>query len=114
VNLLRSEETQEAVVVTHRGSVKRMNVSEVEKGTRAKRGVVTLKELKSNPHRIFSVKIVSSKDTVLLETENNVQETIEVKSLPKADRYSNGSLKIDVSNDGALMRVKVIPISNQD
>ncbi|MCM3387832.1 DNA topoisomerase IV subunit A [Ureibacillus chungkukjangi] len=112
VNLLNSEEKQEVVIVTHRGSVKRMNVTEVEKSTRAKRGVVTLKELKTNPHRIFAVKVVSANDTVLLETEENVQETIEVKSLSKADRYSNGSLKIDVSNDGELMRVKVIPSSN--
>ncbi|PYF05692.1 DNA topoisomerase IV subunit A [Ureibacillus chungkukjangi] len=112
VNLLNSEEKQEVAIVTHRGSVKRMNVTEVEKSTRAKRGVVTLKELKTNPHRIFAVKVVSANDTVLLETEENVQETIEVKSLSKADRYSNGSLKIDVSNDGELMRVKVIPSSN--
>jgi len=113
VNLLHSGDNQEVIIVTHRGAVKRMNVSEVEKGSRAKRGVVVLKELKSNPHRIFTVKVVQPSDSVLLETENNIQETIDVKSLSKADRYSNGSLKIDVSNDGELLRVKVIPTNTQ-
>ncbi|KGR74946.1 DNA topoisomerase IV subunit A [Ureibacillus sinduriensis] len=114
VNLLHPSQEQEVVIVTHRGAVKRMNVSEVEKSSRAKRGVVVLKELKSNPHRIFDVKVVQSSDTVLLETEENITEMIGVKNLSKADRYSNGSLKIDVSNDGELLRVKVMPTNKRD
>lgn len=109
VNLLEQQDKQDVIIVTHRGAVKRMSVSEIEKSSRAKRGVVVLKELKANPHRIYTVKIVNIDDSILLETNNNVQETIEVKSLTRADRYSNGSLKIDVSNDGELMLVKVIP-----
>lgn len=109
VNPLESEDKQDVIIVTHRGAVKRMSVSEVEKSSRAKRGVVVLKELKANPHRIYTVKVVKNDDSILLETNNNVQETIEVKSLTRADRYSNGSLKIDVSNDGELTLVKVIP-----
>ncbi|HWK22826.1 MAG TPA: DNA topoisomerase IV subunit A [Ureibacillus sp.] len=114
VNLLNTGDHEEVIIVTHRGAVKRMNVSEVEKSSRAKRGVVVLKELKSNPHRIFDVKVVQSSDSVILETENNIQETIAVKSLSKADRYSNGSLKIDVSNDGELLYVKVIQTNQEN
>ncbi|RHW37443.1 DNA topoisomerase IV subunit A [Lysinibacillus yapensis] len=114
VNLLQSGDEQEVIVVTHRGAVKRMNVSEVEKSSRAKRGVVVLKELKSNPHRIFAVRLVNSDDSILLETTKNVQETIAVKTLNKADRYSNGSLKMDVANDGELMLVKVISHNKEE
>ena len=32
-----------------------MSVSEIEVSCRAKRGVVILKELKANPHRIYDV-----------------------------------------------------------
>lgn len=113
VNLLDSADTQELLVVTQRGAVKRMNVSEIEKSSRAKRGVVVLKELKANPHRIFAVKIVDSKDSVMLVTIKNVHEIVEVKNLSKADRYSNGSLKIDVANDGQLMLVKVLSSKNE-
>ncbi len=108
VNILNRDGEQDVIVVTHRGAVKRMAIAEIEKSSRAKRGVVILKELKSNPHRIFAVKAVEADDSILLETEKQVQEIIEVKTLSKADRYSNGSLKIDVSNDGELALVKVV------
>lgn len=109
VNVLKQDANQDVIIVTHRGAVKRMSIAEIEKSSRAKRGVVVLKELKSNPHRIFVVKAVEADDAILLETEKQIQELIEVKSLSKADRYSNGSLKIDISNDGELTLVKVMP-----
>ncbi|WP_346235841.1 DNA topoisomerase IV subunit A [Lysinibacillus telephonicus] len=109
VNVLKQGDGQDVIIVTHRGAVKRMSIAEIEKSGRAKRGVVVLKELKSNPHRIFAVKAVEVDDAILLETEKQIQELVEVKSLSKADRYSNGSLKIDISNDGELALVKVIP-----
>src|SRR5690606_10129778 len=49
VNVVDKNIEQELLVITHRGAVKRMSVSEIEVGTRAKRGVVILKELKANP-----------------------------------------------------------------
>ncbi|MCP1144741.1 DNA topoisomerase IV subunit A [Lysinibacillus endophyticus] len=113
VNALVTGE-EDVIVVTHRGAIKRMNLSEIEKSSRAKRGVVILKELKSNPHRIYTVKVVTPADTVLLETEKRVQEQVRVADLSKADRYSNGSLKIDITNDGNLSVVKIISSSNNE
>ena len=107
-NILEPEGKEDIVLVTQRGAVKRMNVSEIEMGSRAKRGVVTLKELKANPHRVFDIKVVKVSDTVLLETEKGIQEEIKVVNLNRADRYSNGSLKVDTATDGALVRVSVI------
>ena len=111
VNLL-IEGNQDVVVVTHRGAIKRMNVSEVEKISRAKRGVVILKELKANPHRVFAVKLMDTKATLLLETVKNHKEIIELKTLSRADRYSNGSLKIDVTNDGELLRAIITTVDD--
>ncbi|MEK4229524.1 DNA topoisomerase IV subunit A [Solibacillus sp. FSL H8-0538] len=108
VNVLQPGGEQDIIIVTQRGAVKRMNVSEIDLTTRAKRGVVTLKELKSNPHRIFAIVVVHVSNTVLLETEKGVQETLQVMNLSRADRYSNGSLRIDTANDGALVRVTVV------
>ena len=85
-----------------------MNVSEIELGNRAKRGVVTLKELKSNPHRVFAIVVVNTSDTIVLETEKGVQEEIKIVNLSRTDRYSNGSLRIDTVGDGALVRVAVL------
>lgn len=107
-NILEPGAEQEVVIVTQRGAVKRMSVSEIEQGNRAKRGVVTLKELKANPHRVFTMIVVNPTDTILLETEKGIQEEIQVGSLSRADRYSNGSLRVDTAGDGKLVRVAVI------
>ncbi|MEO4055116.1 DNA topoisomerase IV subunit A [Solibacillus sp. CAU 1738] len=107
-NLLRPGAEQDVIVVTQRGAVKRMSVSEVELGNRAKRGVVILKELKANPHRVFDVLVVTVSNQILLETENGIQETVQVVNLNRADRYSNGSLKVDTTVDGALVRAVVM------
>ncbi|MGE7981853.1 DNA topoisomerase IV subunit A [Solibacillus sp. NPDC093137] len=107
VALLNPEQEQELVIVTQRGAVKRMLLSELELGTRAKRGVVILKELKSNPHRIYTILVVNFRNTFTIETEKGIQETISVTSLTRADRYSNGSLRIDTEGDGAICRAYV-------
>ncbi len=107
VALLKPDQEHELVIVTQRGAVKRMLLSELELGNRAKRGVVILKELKSNPHRIFTILVVNFRNTFTIETEKGVQETISVTSLTRADRYSNGSLRIDTEGDGAISRAYV-------
>ncbi|MGN7479674.1 DNA topoisomerase IV subunit A [Solibacillus silvestris] len=107
VVILHPEQEQELIVVTQRGAVKRMLSTEIELGNRAKRGVVILKELKANPHRIFAVLVVNFKNSIIIETEKGLQETIQVTSLTRADRYSNGSLRIDTDGDGALIRAYV-------
>ncbi|MER1958352.1 MAG: DNA topoisomerase IV subunit A [Solibacillus sp.] len=107
VVLLNPEQDQELIIVTQRGAVKRMLVSEIELGNRAKRGVVILKELKANPHRIFKILVVNFRNTFTIETEKGVQESISVTNLTRADRYSNGSLRIDTDSDGAIVRAFV-------
>lgn len=113
VNVIDSNYDQ-VVIVTQRGAVKRMSLDEIEVTNRAKRGVVTLKELKTHPHRVISVQLVNEEDFISIQTEKLAVETIEVKKLSKSDRYSNGTLKIDVENDGKITYVKVIPKQEED
>ncbi len=108
VNAIDKDQKPDLIVITHRGAIKRMNDSEIEVSSRAKRGVLTLKELKANPHRIYAVIAVDPNDSIKIVTENHVEETFSVSSFTKMDRYSNGSLKIDVANDGEILFVKVI------
>lgn len=107
VVILNPQQEQELIVVTQRGAVKRMLLNEIEPGNRAKRGVVILKELKANPHRIFTVLVVNFRNSIIIETEKGVQESILVTSLTRADRYSNGSLRIDTETDGTITRAFV-------
>lgn len=109
VNTINKEKNQDLMVITHRGAVKRMSANEIEISSRAKRGVLTLKELKANPHRIFAVIAVDNHDKIKITTKKQVEEILTVSSFAKADRYSNGSLKIDVSTDGEIILAQTLP-----
>lgn len=104
-NIVVPNSNEDIILVTHRGAIKRMSIKEIEISSRAKRGVVTLKELKSNPHRVFAVLLAKMGNTIVLETDKGVQETVEYVNMSRVDRYSNGSLKLDIKSDGDLIRV---------
>ncbi|WP_186577350.1 DNA topoisomerase IV subunit A [Aquibacillus kalidii] len=93
------------VLITQRGSCKRMKLNDFEKTSRAKRGVVMLRELKKNPHRIVGFELVDEKDTVQFQTENGNMHTVYPLELPKSDRYSNGSFIIDSDEQGLVKYV---------
>jgi len=100
-------EEKDVVIVTQRGAIKKMRLSEFEKATRAKRGVVMLRELKNNPHRIVSCTLVNQHDEVYIETEKGRIEIINPSNLRPNDRYSNGSFIIDENEDGRVKEVWV-------
>lgn len=104
VNPISQESKEDIMLITHRGAVKKMVINEIESGVRAKRGVLTLRELKSNPHRVYDVLLVEKNDLLVIETEKG-QETIEVNAFRPSDRYSNGSFVVDTEKDGPLARV---------
>ncbi|PAQ13966.1 DNA gyrase subunit A [Bacillaceae bacterium SAOS 7] len=96
---------QAIILVTQRGAVKKMDMSVFEVATRATRGVVMLRELKTNPHRVVGVEWVESIEQMVLQTEKGQTETFDFHSLKKSDRYSNGSFVIDEKESGVVTRV---------
>ena len=103
VNTISQQSNESILLITHRGAIKKMALSEIEAGVRAKRGVQTLRELKSNPHRVFDVLLVKKNDVLVIETSKGT-ETIEVNTFRPSDRYSNGSLTVDTEKDGPMVR----------
>ncbi|HSJ37279.1 MAG TPA: DNA topoisomerase IV subunit A [Planococcus sp. (in: firmicutes)] len=103
--LIDSQVKQDLVVITQRGAAKKMRITEFETGSRAKRGVVMLRELKSNPHRIISIHGVTGNDEMILETTKNIRLTLTAANLKPVDRYSNGSFVLDESSDGKVKEV---------
>ncbi|MFB5089321.1 DNA topoisomerase IV subunit A [Psychrobacillus sp. PGGUH221] len=114
VNVISQDSQEDITLITHRGSVKKMGLKEIESGGRAKRGIVTLRELKSNPHRVFAVILTNKADEIVLETEKGVQEVVQTNSLRPTDRYSNGSFIVDTEKDGQLVRVWKQPIEQKE
>ncbi|QOR68688.1 DNA topoisomerase IV subunit A [Cytobacillus suaedae] len=107
-------DSPDVVVVTQRGAIKKMKLTEFEKASRAKRGVVVLRELKANPHRIAGVALVSKHDELLLKTKNGTTESINPEDLRPNDRYSNGSFVVDINETGDVVELlKVIKKDKQ-
>lgn len=100
-------EKAQVIIATQRGALKKMKVSEFDKSSRAKRGLVMVRELKSNPHRIVGMKLVSEDETqFVLETESGREETVSAQSYKPADRYNNGSFVVDTGETGPITRIK--------
>ncbi|MDI2588879.1 DNA topoisomerase IV subunit A [Psychrobacillus sp. NEAU-3TGS] len=114
VNVIPLDSQDDITLVTHRGAVKKMALKEIESGARAKRGIVTLRELKSNPHKVFAVLLTNKKEELILETEKGIQEIVKLNTLRPVDRYSNGSLVVDTGKDGQLVRVWKQAIEEKD
>lgn len=81
-----------AFLATQRGAVKRFNVLEVSMLTRAKRGLMVLRELKNNPHRVVYLDgtITSKQEYVIVSINGEIKE-IRPMDLSLVDRTSNGS-----------------------
>ncbi|MFC3211627.1 DNA topoisomerase IV subunit A [Planomicrobium okeanokoites] len=107
--LLDPDVRQDLVVVTQRGAAKKMRSTEFETGSRAKRGVVMLRELKSNPHRVIAVHGVTGNEEIILETTKNIRLTLPAANLKPVDRYSNGSFVLDETSDGKVQDVYLVP-----
>ncbi|WP_010282166.1 DNA topoisomerase IV subunit A [Bacillus timonensis] len=98
----------ELSIVTQRGAVKKMKITEFEKATRAKRGLVMLRELKNHPHRIAGAYFVTNVDELFIKTQNGKIESVETKSLRSNDRYSNGSFVVDTDEAGEVIDAWIV------
>ncbi|MHC8516654.1 DNA topoisomerase IV subunit A [Sporosarcina sp. ITBMC105] len=103
--LVLRDETESIVIGTQRGSIKRIALKEFEQASRAQRGMVVLKELKANPHRIVGTALVKPGDTVILTTTKDNKIPIETGNLRLVDRLSNGSALVDETRDGKVQAV---------
>lgn len=89
------------MLITHRGAVKKMNVRDFDLISRAKRGLLVLRELKNKPHRIaLMMGIDEEQDEWTIVTDKNSSQTITPKDYSFSDRYSNGSFILDEDSDG--------------
>lgn len=104
----KADSNPSIVAMTHRGAIKKMKLDEFEITSRAKRGVITIRELKTNPHFIIGFVFADEGQTIQVETEKGIIETVNTSTLRFYDRYSNGTFILDENESG-----KVIAIWNQ-
>ncbi|WP_137789393.1 DNA topoisomerase IV subunit A [Bacillus sp. E(2018)] len=107
-------EKAQVVIATQRGALKKMKISEFERTSRAKRGLVMVRELKSNPHRIVGMKLIHEDGTqFVLETSSGKVETVSTSNYKPADRYNNGSFVVDTGETGPITRIKSLVSTEQ-
>ena len=94
-----------AFLTTQRGAVKRFNVLEISMLTRAKRGLMVLRELKAKPHRVvFMDGEISSTSEYTIVAANSETKVVRPMDLTLVDRTSNGSALLG-ENDGEVKAV---------
>lgn len=89
------------VVVTKNGTGKRVKISEFEKTSRAKRGVLLVRDVKTNPYHILNTFITDNKNLSLI-IKDDIQN-IKTTELPIVDRYSTGTVLSKVGIDDAYI-----------
>lgn len=110
-HVIAKDSHESVVMATQRGALKKMKLDEFELATRAKRGIVMLRELKNNPHRVIGTVLANEEDEIFIVSEKGQTESITVSDLRFNDRYSNGSFFMDESESG---KVKYIWKRSQD
>ncbi|MGD6993710.1 DNA topoisomerase IV subunit A [Sutcliffiella horikoshii] len=94
-------------IATQRGAVKKLKITEFDKATRAKRGLVMLREVKNNPHQIAAVDLVEPSSFIYVQTEKGTVEKLAAASYRNNDRYSNGSFVLDQQEAGDVVEMWV-------
>ena len=84
------EKDEYLTVITDKKTGKRVRLSEFEKTSRAKRGLLMLREVKTNPYRTIYSVVTSSKDYLGIQNENIT--FLKSTELSIMDRYSTGSV----------------------
>lgn len=89
------------IIATQRGAMKKMKIDLFEESKRANRGVVILKELKSNPHKVVNAYIITDDLNFTLSSSNETYQS-NTKTIRNADRYTNGSFIVDEKEFGQI------------
>ena len=76
-------------ILTDKGTGKRVKLKDFEKSSRARRGLMTIRDVKTNPYHVINALIPTNKDHIGIK--NGEITLIKPTELPIADRYSTGS-----------------------
>ncbi len=77
-------------IITDKGTAKRLRISEIEKTSRGNKGILLMKEIKSNPSKIIDCYLLPSKEEIAVISIAEVKE-LKLTEISIMDRQSNGS-----------------------
>ena len=77
-------------IITDKGTGKRVRLTEFEVSTRARRGLLLIREVKTNPYKILKTFIIDPKNYIGIKNPDIM--SLKLTELSIADRHSTGSL----------------------
>ncbi|MBR1386669.1 MAG: DNA topoisomerase IV subunit A [Bacilli bacterium] len=99
-------EVEYVSILTEKATAKRVKISEFDKSSRAKRGLMLLREVKTNPYKILKVFVIPTKHMIGLK--GNDISYVKLVDFPIADRYSTGSTISKVKLNDAFVVTELI------
>ena len=99
-------------VITDKGTGKRIKISEFESMSRARKGVLMVRDVKTNPYSIIRTFILPSKSLVMLKLGMDFKE-IKLTELPITDRYSTGTVLTKANIDDVFLKREVVKEDSQ-
>ena len=94
-------------IVTDKGTAKRLKLSEIEKTSRANKGILLMKEIKSNPSKIINTYLINSKEEIQVVSVVE-KKTVKLTEISIMDRQSNGSFIVKDRIVNTYMNAKLI------
>ena len=84
------KDSEYITLFTDKNTAKRVKLSELEKSSRARKGLLLVRLIKTNPHKLISAYIINSKDKIGMMNLKGI-EILKNSEITIADRYSVGS-----------------------
>ena len=97
-----NKDSEYITVVTDKGTAKRVKLTEMEKSSRARKGLLLIRMIKTNPHKIISAFISNTKDMIGMLDIKGIT-ILKNSEITIADRYATGS---------TISRVRIISMFN--
>ena len=85
-----NKDSEYMTVFTDKNTAKRVKLSELEKSSRARKGLLLVRLVKTNPHKLISSYITNTKDKIGVINLKGIN-IFKNAEIPIADRYSTGS-----------------------
>ena len=104
------KEKEYITVFTDKGTAKRIKLTEMEKSSRARKGLLLIRLVKTNPHKVISAFITDSKDKIGMLNLKGIT-ILKNSEITIADRYAVGST---ISKVRIISTFNVKELENKD
>ena len=110
--MLFNPEDEYVTIITDKGTAKRLKLNEIEKTSRANKGILLMKEIKSNPSKIMDCYIMASKNEITVKSIAE-EKVIKLTEIAIMDRHSNGSFIVKDRIVGTYKHAKLVDSNDQ-